>query len=371
MKKHYLLNTLLFLTVFTALISCGTDDSDTYLNVPDVNDTIDTENPDLIIDLNALPFERLSDYNFFEGDLKNLQPAESVLPYDLNSSLFSDYALKKRFVWMPQGNSAKYTADGEVLDFPTGSILIKNFYYDSITPSNSQYIIETRLMIKKAEGWIFANYVWNDEQNEAFFNLQGNVKRISWIQDGVQMSGDYTIPSELQCATCHNLNGSNTLIGPKPQNLNKTFNYADGAQNQLGKWIQQGYLESAPSQINSTVNWEDTSYPLDIRARSYLDINCAHCHSENTSCGYTPMDLAFSKTNNPVNLGACVEPIDYVSGTQQYIIEKQNAEQSLLHFRMNTNIPSERMPTIGRNVIDTKAVTLIENWINSMEEPCL
>lgn len=364
MKYNYFLQSILFLSLFTTLLSCGSDDS--VVQEPEYEPI-----SPVVLDLEAVPYQNLSEYNFFEGELKNLEPAYKVLPYDLNSSLFSDYAEKKRFVWMPEGASANYISDSEVIDFPAGTAFIKNFYYENVTPSNTQLIIETRLMIKKQDGWIFANYVWNDEQTEATLDLQGSDKRISWMQDGIEMTTDYRIPSEMQCATCHTLNGGITLIGPKPQNLNKTSNYTDGAQNQLAKWVDEGYLNNTvPHQITSTVNWEETSLPLDIRARSYLDINCAHCHSEGTTCGYTPMDLSFSKTDNPVNLGICVEPIDFVSGTQEYIIQKQSAEQSLLYFRMNTNIPGERMPTIGRTVTDTKGTALIEEWINAMAEPC-
>lgn len=44
----------------------------------------------------------------FTGDLSAFQPNEGVLPYDLNSPLFTDYAEKARFVWMPKGVAAGY-----------------------------------------------------------------------------------------------------------------------------------------------------------------------------------------------------------------------------------------------------------------------
>ena len=74
---------------------------------------------------------------------------------------------------MPQDQTAYYIADNEILDFPTGSILIKNFYYDNVLPEMQTKIIETRLMIKKEDGWIFAEYVWNDSQSEAYLDLNG------------------------------------------------------------------------------------------------------------------------------------------------------------------------------------------------------
>ena len=123
--------------------------------------------------LEAFPYDTLSEYNFFKGILSDLDPVFGVLPYDLNSTLFSDYAKKKRFVWMPENVKADYVSDNKSLDFPEGSILIKSFYYDNVLPSGNSKIIETRLMIKKGGVWTFANYVWNDEQTEAFFTTLG------------------------------------------------------------------------------------------------------------------------------------------------------------------------------------------------------
>ena len=93
--------------------------------------------------------QKLSEYGFFEGKLSDLSPRADVLPYDLNTPLFTDYAHKSRFVWMPKGSSATYTTD-HVLEFPKGTVLIKNFYYyhDERKPEQGKRIIETRLMIK-------------------------------------------------------------------------------------------------------------------------------------------------------------------------------------------------------------------------------
>jgi hypothetical protein len=72
------------------------------------------------IDLSHIGKTKLSEYSFFVGELKTLTPAADVIPYTLNSALFSDYALKKRFVKIPQGKKAAYTAD-DVFDFPGGN----------------------------------------------------------------------------------------------------------------------------------------------------------------------------------------------------------------------------------------------------------
>src|SRR5665647_167976 len=120
------------------------------------------------LDPDAKPFEKLSEYHFFKGALKDLVPNNKVLPYDLITILFSDYAQKSRFVWMPEGTSAKYTKD-QVLDFPVGTVLIKNFYYshDFRDEKKGRQIVETRLLVKRKDKWDALDYEWNDEQTEA------------------------------------------------------------------------------------------------------------------------------------------------------------------------------------------------------------
>lgn len=358
MKNLYVLRTSLFLLLLPVLFSCGSDDPG-YEKVSPVE-----------VDLSTVPYEKLSDYKFFEGEMKNLEPAYKVLPYDLNSSLFTDYAHKKRFVWMPEGVTATYSADGEVLDFPTGAVLIKNFYYENVQPDNSTRIIETRLMIKKADGWIFANYIWNDAQTEAILDMDGAYTEIAWMENGVQKNATYRIPSEVECHTCHKTTGSvASVIGPKPQNLYKNYNYEGGSKNQLVKWKEEGYLNDVPNGVVSTVDWTDTSKPLELRVRSYIDINCAHCHREGSHCDYRPMRFAFSETDIPENLGVCVTP-DEAIPSLTYIVAKKNSLRSVLSYRVKSVNPAERMPLLGRTIVHEEAVDMIEEWINSMEAPC-
>lgn len=180
---------------------------------------------------------------------------------------------------MPAGSKATYNSDGEVLELPCSATIIKNFYYDNVQPSNTTKIIETRLMIRKNEGWIFANYVWNDEQTEANFDLNGSYKTINWIdENNVSKTVDYRIPSEVQCITCHKTEAyvnnvlvtTNIPIGIKPQNLNSNYIYTDGSKNQLLKWIEAGYLEnnfSLPTAENTVVDYNDTTKPIETRVR--------------------------------------------------------------------------------------------------------
>ena len=330
-----------------------------------------TSNSNVVFNLESMPYPSLSEYQFFSGNLSNLEPEFGVIPYSLNAALFSDYAKKKRFMWMPNNTKARYINDDVPLNFPVGTILIKNFYYDNVLPNNETQIIETRLMIKKETEWVFANYVWNAEQSEASLDMNGSFVNLDWQNGDEVKSIPYRIPSGAECHTCHKVMEIARPIGPKPRNLNLLYNYTNGPENQLDKLVSLGYLENTlPSAVNAMPNYNDTSQSLDLRARAYLDINCAHCHSEETHCAYRPMRFDFSDTEDFTNLGVCVDPDTNLGSDLGHIIEPRNARNSVLHFRLNSTEPSNRMPLLGRVTIHTEGVELIEAWINTLTNTC-
>lgn len=377
MKKHYAL-LLVFALLLGIIVSCTQfDNVEEYKTVSPVN-----------VDLTHVPYPVLSDYNFFVGDLKEQIPALNVLPFKPASALFTDYALKKRFVWMPAGLTATYNGDGNILELPVGAALIKTFYYNNVqnvTPVGATRIVETRIMIRKATGWIFANYVWNAAQTEAYYDLAGSTTTITWRnEDNIEKTANYIIPSEEQCIVCHKkkeiINGSEQTvfvpIGIKPQNLNNGYISSATARNQLSKWIEQGYLQNNftfPTVANSTVDYADTSKSLELRARSYVDINCAHCHSNDRHCDYRPMRFAFTETaNNPQNMGVCVDTQDMQDfpSALARIVTPSNVNRSMLYYRLNTTDEAVRMPLHGRTLIHDEGLLLMKNWINSLTTPC-
>ncbi len=329
-------------------------------------------NRDVDVDLDSMPYATLSQYNFFTGDLAQLEPAAGVLPYEPITPLFSDYAHKKRFVWMPDSVQATYASDSTVLEFPDGTVLIKNFYYDKVQPFNTRQILETRLLYRKNGEWLFADYIWNEEQTEATFSLDGAYRSLIYTTEQHEpRCVTFRIPSEAECHTCHKLFDNNVPIGPKPQNLNSTYAYSDGPMNQLAKWESVGYLAPGyPSAINTVVDWRDGSQSLNDRVRAYLDMNCAHCHSTGRHCDYRPMRFAWGETTDPLNLGICVAPQDPIDPSQTYIVARGNRNRSMLYYRLNSVDEAVRMPLMGRSVIHEEALDLIGQWIDSMGPPC-
>jgi uncharacterized repeat protein (TIGR03806 family) len=373
-------STAIAIISFTLLIiSCSRNEEDNYI---DPNETADRQSNVVYgpvrFDLSQTPFPKLSDYHFFVGPLKDQKPGYKVIPYEPASSLFSDYAHKKRFIWMPQGTSATYNGDDNVLEFPVGTVMIKTFYYDNVQPSSNTKIIETRLLVRKNDEWKLYDYVWNENQTEAFLDTEGNgiFVPVTWTQNGASRSVDYKIPSQTECITCHKINVNNTgerntPIGPKPQNLNTVYNYGKFSRNQLEYWKRIGYIDnSLPNlaSIYSAVDYRDTSKPLELRAKSYIDINCAHCHRVGGHCDYVPQRFNFSNMDM-YTFGICLPPL-FTIPDNPYVINAGDASHSELMYRINTNEGSEMMPIIGRTIIHEEGVALMREYINSLPNPC-
>lgn len=363
MLKHYAF--LIFSLVGIMLFSCSSDDNN-YVEKPENQQT-----SPVVFNLENMPYQKLSEYNFFDGNISNLQPVYGVIPYKLINPLFSDYAKKQRFIWMPENTSANYISDHEVLDFPEGTLLIKSFYYNNVLPDNSKKNIETRVMIKKSTEWVFANYVWNEEQNDAFLDLDGSFHNIQWNSPQGTNTVNYRVPSQSECHTCHKSGEVSIPIGPKPRNLNTSYNYFDGLKNQIQKWKEFGYLNNnTPNNIVPIPNWEDTTVSLELRARAYLDINCAHCHSNEAHCAYRPIRLDFESSNNTENQGVCIEPDTDLGVGLSHIVTPGNADRSVMHYRISSTDESVRMPLLGRTLIHEEGVALINTWITSLDNNC-
>ncbi|NNK87520.1 MAG: hypothetical protein HKO90_04495 [Flavobacteriaceae bacterium] len=356
---------LLWLATSFLFLACSEDDS-TYVPVEDP-----IEVSPVVFDIENVPYQNLSEYNFFEGPIAEQNPVYGVLPYDLINPLFSDYAKKNRFIWMPEGVSAAYKGDHELLEFPVGTVMIKNFFYDNVQPAGITQLLETRLMIKKPEGWVFAKYVWNDLQTEAVYDMTGTFIEVEWIEGGETNYVNYKTPAGYECHTCHKIGEIPFPIGPKPHNLNKTFAFPQGEMNQIEKWIDMGYLEdNLPQNINTLVAWDDETADLNERVRSYLDINCAHCHQEEAHCAYRPVRFNYAATDNDTNLGICVEPDNDLGVGLSHIVNPSNYLRSVLYYRLDTTDEAVRMPLMGRTLLHEEGVQLIYDWINAMDSNC-
>ncbi|WP_300531206.1 SO2930 family diheme c-type cytochrome [Maricaulis sp.] len=337
----------------------------------------------------------LSEWGQLEIRNGQLRPASGVVAYELTSPLFTDYAHKLRTIWMPEGSQATYR-EGEVLDFPVGTVITKTFYYPRSSEAGvlaSAYtgeapakvsaldldtveLIETRILVRRENGWDAIPYRWESNQREAGLNRIGDIIPIQLDHAGQRLDFNYIMPNVNQCASCH-APDSNTReiapIGPKPRHLNRAFDHGDGPVNQLAHLVAAGMLINTPPADDTPRNadWTDMSASLNARARSYLDINCSHCHSP---VGPADTSGLFLEPDTPVGpqLGLCKPPIAAGGGTgdRPYDIVPGAPELSILLYRMDSVEADVMMPEIGRSTIHAEAVALIRDWITQMDGSC-
>ncbi len=312
----------------------------------------------------------LSEYQLFDGELVDHKPADGVIPYDLNSPLFSDYAEKLRFIKLPAGESVAYNAE-DTFDFPVGTVIAKTFGHDNDMTdlSKGRRMIETRVLKREKDGWVGLPYVWNDEQTEATLSLTGASVDVQWIHsDGEERKISHLVPNVNDCKRCH---VENVPIGPKTRNINGDFAYQHGIENQLSYWSRTGALTDAPNPDDAPrlAVWNDPETgSVDARARAWLEINCAHCHSDTGPARNSGLHL-YASVTDPFRLGVFKGPVaaGKGSGGRSFDIVPGKPEDSILMYRLETTHPGEVMPEFGRSVIDTESNELIRQWIAEMK----
>lgn len=317
----------------------------------------------------------LSEWNLFEGDLANQQPAKDVVPYELNTELFSDYTTKYRFIRIPDGTQIDYNAD-KVFEFPVGTVIAKTFAYpnDMTDGSSGEYLLETRIEERRPEGWFGYSYAWNEGQTDAELVLGGSEMEVSWIHsDGKPRTNRYQIPNANQCISCHEQAKKFEPIGPNARNLNRDFGFASGKENQLVYLQRTKRLQGMPKldEVAKAAVFDDPhSGSLDRRARTWLDVNCAHCHNPAGSARTSGLDLSVAQ-DNPTKYGVWKTPVaaGHGSGGHDYDIVPGQPDASILMFRIESEDPSIMMPNLARRIVPTEGTALIREWIAEMEAP--
>jgi len=326
-------------------------------------------NNDLILS-DTFP-NKLSEFNFFI-DTSAQVPHDKVVPYELISTLFSDYSYKQRWVYVPTNQKATYYNERSVFNFPIGSALIKTFYYpiDERDPSQGMNLLETRLLLRKENGWEAVSYAWNDEQNEAYKKIAGKTINVSWTNFlGEEEDVRYRVPNVNQCKECHASDDKITPIGPKARNINKDFKYEEGEFNQLDYWMTKQIIDSYQLELVSPVDWSDESQNINDRVRSYLDVNCGHCHSPTGNANSTGLYLHLDETRD-IHLGIYKKPVatGRGSGGLKYSIVPGKPEESILLHRMISLDPGVMMPESGRALSHQEAVEMVREWILLLKE---
>ncbi len=320
------------------------------------------------------------------SNLSNLTPTDGLVPYDLVESFWSDGALKKRWMAIPNNNDGShdtaaekinYSEDGD-WDFPIGTVLVKHFELP-INENNPTVTkrLETRFSIKADDGnFYFVTYKWNDQQTDAELLTGGLDEDINIVKtDGSTEVQTWSYPSNIDCITCHNPATGGTL-GTRARYLNKDYTYEETGRtaNQLVTLSHLGILDQAISDADTNTiltskSINDVTATIDEKARSYMDLNCAYCHQPGTG-NRGDFDLRLNLDIVQTGL-LTASPYLPLGIPNEKIVDAGNPETSILYHRVNSTDPAIRMPPIAKNKLDQNAVQLIDDWISQLDpEPC-
>ena len=313
----------------------------------------------------------LAHYNLFvdPSDPSN-EARQPGLLYTLSTPLFSDYAIKDRFVFLPPGTQANYRSNG-LLEFPVGTILVKSFGYEQ---SSVHRVLETRLLIRRDSGWRALVYQWDAAGERALVTYGGAPIEVE-LDSGpaAEKSFTYQIPHLQRCTSCHL---ENQPIGPKAKWLNFT---PDDERlppiNQLVNWQKHKLLAVSDEELQDAPRmavWDDpNSGSIDDRARAYLDINCAHCHNPSGAANSSGLFLA-SEQPYGIQFGICKPPIAAGRGSGGILFDifPGKPESSILFQRLKSTQVAAKMPEIDKSIVHQEGLELLDAWIRQLPGTC-
>ncbi|WP_458626525.1 PQQ-dependent sugar dehydrogenase [Winogradskyella sp. PC D3.3] len=316
-------------------------------------------------------------------DLTTLEVNEGIVPYELYESFWSDGALKRRWIAVPNTDGV-YSGPEEQIkyseyndwEFPPGTVIIKQFnlQIDDNNPSITKKI-ETRFSIVDKNGdWYFLTYNWNDTQTDAVLQTTSLNETVTIATDnnGGTRTQTWHFPSNTECNTCHNEANKGNL-GLKTRYLNTDYLYEETGLvgNQLVTLSHLGILNQTitdvdASELRSNKPINDLTASLDDRARSYLDLNCAYCHRLDNP-NRTTFDLRLFNSLEATGLltAGILNPLGI--DPNEKIIYPGEASKSILFHKMNSVDQAIMMPPLAKLKIDQPAVDLIEQWINQLD----
>jgi len=356
------------------------------------------------------------------------KPNNDGTPFSLNSKLFSDYSVKYRVVFMPEGKTAIYhdakeggavTGANMTFSFPEGTIIAKTFTFAD-EAAGTEIPVETRLLIRRVSSkghvrWVGLPYIWEtvDGKRVAKLALGGGKASVSWkttdVDSGATHTGstpDYLIPHGNQCLSCHSREDGepgSAPIGLKARFLNKPYkpesNFVKATphevtgHNQIAWWCSNGLLSGCPSdlgldplaQIATKVERvpafnkpgdagfaAGSNEDIESRARAWLEVNCQHCHNVRGFAASTGLYLdSLRKVDS--TYGICKSPTatgreGTDNGTRHHDINPGNLADSILPFRIGptATTPAARMPPLARSVVDEEGYALVNQWIRDV-----
>ncbi len=295
-------------------------------------------------------------------DVASMTLAPGAIGYDVNSPLWSDGALKQRWVFVPEGTTIEFDPS-EPWTYPAGTVFVKHFAL-----GKQRKRVETRLTVVKQDHTIYGvTYRWRESNDDADLVAMGQEAELEF-DDGNRQP--WFFPGPQDCMTCHT-HASGYVLGPNTRQLNREFHYPSTGKsdNQLRTLNQLG-LFSTPLHEDTIDNYDrlypldDQSVSLDKRVRSYLASNCSQCHTTGGVNANWFADYAAELSD----LGVLdAKPLNHMGLSDVKLIAPGKPDRSVMLLRVTSDKRGYRMPPIGRLKTDDHAVAALTQWIAQLQ----
>ncbi|GAB4410481.1 MAG: hypothetical protein OHK0039_14920 [Bacteroidia bacterium] len=312
------------------------------------------------------------------NDVATLDPAEFMIPYELNVPFWSDAAIKARWLVIPNdgthdtpGEKIGFSANGE-WTFPQGAVLVKHFELeiDESHPAVTRRL-ETRFLIHGTDGNYYGvTYRWRDDQTDAELLSVSRNDTLSIATPNGPREIVWYYPSRSECLTCHNDAAGGTL-GPRTRQLNGDGYYPSSGRtaNQLTTLAHLGMFDVAPDTNNLAAlpalpQLSDLSVPLDDKVMAYIDANCASCHRPGTGV-QANFDARWqtSLTSSGLLYAPALKSLGIHDAR---LIVPGHPDLSTLYLRLSAVHNDVAMPALAKNLVDSTGLALVSYWISNL-----
>lgn len=323
---------------------------------------------------------KLSETGLF-ADVVNQTPAAGVLKYEINAHHWADHTKSERWLAIPGKKPVQIESDSKWM-IPNGSVLAKTVSIEMIKgqPASLRRL-ETQILHREADSWRPYTYAWNEEQTDAELVPTSGGSRVLSIQDASAPEGlreqTYRFSARSECQMCHNpwVEMKTTSVGIQTASplaltlmqLNRPVG-GNSTESQLVSLQKSGWISgkalAGAGELPRFADPYDNTASLNDRVRSYLHVNCAHCHQPHAG-GSAIIELAYDVKLEDAKLLNAKPGQGSFGISDAALIRPGDPLSSVLHYRL-AKTGSGRMPRIGSEEIDDVAVAMIREWIREM-----
>jgi putative heme-binding domain-containing protein len=335
----------------------------------------------------AAAFPRtLGQSGLFES-VADQRPAPGVIPFSINAEMWADHATAERWVALPGRSSvtvhpSAVPVAGTImrtrLGWPADAVLAKTISIEmTCGQPETRRRIETQILHYDGKTWRAYSYRWKEDQRDAELVPAEGRDETFVVRDadhpGGQRQFTYNFAARTTCMRCHNPWAQHTLAFNLSQ-IDRNQRVGDASFNQvrtlehIGVLVRETAAKNEPAEFEreslALVNPYDPSAVLTERARSYLQVNCAHCHQMGAG-GTAEIDvrnaLALDRTKT-----VGVRPTQGTFGIPDaHIVSPGDPYRSVLYYRIS-KLGGGRMPHLGSDLVDVRGVQLIHDWISAL-----